>query len=159
MAKRAEQAKTRRLEKRTKICTLSTGRYKKHMKLTNAIKDDTAAIKADTAAMKADTAAIKAGTAAIKADVEKVPEKTAGEVVKAMAQPMKDEAGNIMDCTKEQADRLERNIPMVITEQVAAQLAAYFGPVPHPGSSASSSASAIDKKLKQATKLRKAAEK
>ena len=56
----------------------------------------------------------------------------------------------MLDSNKEQAN--------FISEQVAAQLKAYFGPMPHAGSSASSSDSAVDKKLKQATKLRKGAE-
>ena len=122
------------------------------MKISKRIEE-----KADT--IKQDMTVIKEGQQDIKNELETLPEKTAGEVVKAMELPLKDVEGNLMDNNKEQADRLERNIPKVITEQVAAQLEAYFGPVPHPGSSASSSTSAVDKKLKHATRLRKAAEK
>ena len=138
--------------KRKALCTKAFGYWEKNLKISKSIEQ-----KAD--ALQLDVTTIKEGQQDIKKSIESMPDDTATKVVERMELPLKDVEGNIMDCNREQANRLERNIPMVITEQVAAQLAAYFGPVPHPGSSASSSASAIDKKLKQATKLRKAAEK
>ena len=138
--------------KRKALCTKAFGYWEKNLKISKSIEQ-----KAD--ALQLDVTTIKEGQQDIKKSIESMPDDTAAKVVERMELPLKDVEGNIMDCNREQANRLERTIPMVITEQVAAQLAAYFGPVPHPGSSASSSASAIDKKLKQATKLRKAAEK
>ena len=138
--------------KRKALCIKTLGYWGKNLKLSKSIEQ-----KAD--GIQQDVTTIKEGQQDIKNELETMPDRTAAKVVKGMELPLKDVEGNIMDCNREQANRLERTIPMVITEQVAAQLAAYFGPVPHPGSSASSSASAIDKKLKQATKLRKAAEK
>ena len=137
--------------KRKALCTKALGYWEKNLKISKSIEQ-----KAD--AIQQDMTTIKEAQQDIMTGIESMPEKTATKVVKGMELPLKDVEGNLMDSNKEQADRLERNIPMVITEQVAAQLAAYFGPVPHPGSSASSSASAVDKKLKQATRLRKAAE-
>ena len=125
------------------------GHWEKNLKLSKSIEEKTDAIKQDMIT-------IKEGQQDIKNELETLPDKTAAKVVKAMVQPMKDEAGNIMDCTKEQADRLERNIPMVITEQISAQLAAYFGPVPHPGEP--SSTSKIDRSINHAMKLRAGAE-
>ena len=131
------------------MCIKTLGYWEKNLKLSKSIEQKANAIQQDVTT-------IKEGQQDIKNELETLPEKTAAKVVKAMVQPMKDEAGNIMDCTKEQADRLERNIPMVITEQIAAQLAAYFGPVPHPGEP--SSTSKIDRSINHAVKLRVGAE-
>ena len=137
--------------KRKALCINALGYWEKNLKLSKAIEQ-----KAD--ALQLDVTTIKEGQRDINKSIESMPDDTAAKVVERMDLLLKDVEGNIMDCSREQANRLERTIPMVITEQISAQLAAYFGPVPHPGSSASSSASAIDKKLKQATKLRKAAD-
>ena len=109
-------------------------------------------------AIQQDVITIKEGQQYIKNELETMPEKTAGEVVKAMAQPMKDEAGNIMDCTKEQADRLEKKITANVLEQNRALLEAYLGPLPHPGDSPSSSTSKIDRSINHAKKLRAGAD-
>ena len=87
------------------------------------------------------------------------------EMVKQLTVPMADQTGAIMDCMKEQADRLERNITSNVMEQIEAKYTARWGPMPHPGSSSSSStlgsaasSSALDRQINHATKLKKGAE-
>ena len=94
----------------------------------------------------------------IKKSIEAMPEKTAAKVVKGMELPLKDMEGNLIDSTKEQADRLECNITKNVTEQVSAMLEARFGSLPHPGDSSSSNTSKINRSINHAVKLRVGAE-
>ena len=110
------------------------------MKITKAIKEDTATIKNDTAA--------------IREDLRQMPEHTAAAVVKSLKPELREMEGNLLDATTS----LERNITKNVVEQVCAVMAAYHGPMPHPGSTASSSRSALDRKVINAAKLHAGAE-
>ena len=135
--------------KRKALCINALGYWEKNLNLSKSIER-----KAD--ALQLDVTAIKEGQRDINKSIESMPDDTAAKVVERMEVLLKDVEGNIMDCSREQANRLERTIPMVITEQISAQLAAYFGPVPHPGEP--SSISKIDRSINHAMKLRAGAE-
>ena len=83
-------------------------------------------------------------------------EKLPAEVVKQLIVPMANQTGAIMDNTKEQADRLERNITRNVLEQMEAKLTARWGPIPC--SAASSSTTSLDRQINHASKLTKGAE-